>query len=123
MSSLKRRMLFGLFSLALLSVCFWTGYEFLNLARMKKDKKAAHDFCSAVKIGMPTVDAVALANSNRHKRQITVAADEMLVHFGQKCDCRISFSDKKQVAKRLAAAAEAAEDRSMQTIIGKVAMQ
>lgn len=95
MSSLKRRMLFGLFGLALLSVCFWTGYEFLNLARMKKDKKAAHDFCAAVKTGMPTVDAVALANSNQHKRQITFAADEMHVRFGPKCDCRISFVDEK----------------------------
>lgn len=88
-------MLFGLFGLSLLSICLWTGYEFLHLARMKQNQKMAGAFCASMKPGLPMADAVALANANKGNSRIDLSGDDMHVHFGQQCHCRVSFSEEK----------------------------
>lgn len=99
MSSLKRRLLFGLFGLALLSVFFWYGYEFLHLAGSKQSRHAASSVCAAMQIGMTVEQAIALAKSSKNKHRLTVSSEALNVEFGQNCACIIRIEEEKVSGK------------------------
>jgi hypothetical protein len=99
MTPLKRRLLFALFGLGLLSICFWYVYEFLNLARIKQNRQAAHALCASVKTDMPVAQVIVLANNSKRPHRLAVSSSELLIGFGQNCECRVSILDDKVVNK------------------------
>lgn len=99
MSPLKRRAFSSLMGLALLSVCLWAGYEFLQVARMKQSRLAADRLCKAVGIGMTVEQAAATAKASKHSHRIAISSKALEVDFGHGCHCRLQIDQQNDQQK------------------------